>query len=112
LTRPLYDHGEGVPQDSVEAVKWYRLAAGQGEAHAQHNLGVMYADGQGVPQDYVLAYLWYNLAASRLPPGQIRDLAVKNRDIVARKMTPTQIAEAQRLAREWRPMPESPPKWE
>ena len=46
------------------------------------------------------------LAASRLPPGLIRDTAVRNRDIVAAKMTPAQIAEAQRLAREWKPKSE------
>ena len=56
-----------------------------------------------MPQDYVQAHMWFNLAASRLPPGTNRDKAVKNRDIVAAKMTPAQIAEAQRLAREWKP---------
>jgi hypothetical protein len=47
--------------------------------------------------------MWYNLAASRFPPGEGRDLAVKNRDIIAEKMTPAQISEAQKLAREWSP---------
>ncbi len=46
--------------------------------------------------------MWYNLAASRLPPGTDRDKAVKSRDIRAAKMTPAQIAEAQRLARDWK----------
>ncbi len=63
----------------------------------------MYDVGQGVPQDYVQAHKWYNLATSRFPPGENRDLAVKNRDLVATKMTAAQIAEAQRLAREWKP---------
>ncbi len=98
----LYDGGLGAPQDYTEAVKWYRKAAEQGHAKAQHNLGVMYGKGQGVPQDYVQAHLWYNLAASRSPPGKDRYIAVKNRDIVAEKMTPAQISEAQKLAREWR----------
>ncbi len=66
----------------------------------------MYGDGWGVPQDYVQAHMWYNLAASRLPPGKDRDLAAENRDIIAERMTPAQIAEAQRLAREWKPKPE------
>ncbi len=99
----MYDKGQGVPQDYAEAMKWYRKAAAQGDAKAQTNLGVMYSKGQGVPQDYVQAHMWYNLAASRLPPGTDRARAVKNRDIVAAKMTPAQIAEAQRLAREWNP---------
>jgi TPR repeat protein len=101
----MYNQGKGVPQDYVEAVKWYRKAAEQGLANAQYSLGVMYALGQGVPQDFVLAYMWLNLAASRLPvaEGEEREKAVKIRDLTASKMTPYQIAEAQRLAREWKP---------
>ncbi len=53
-----YDTGDGVQQDDVEAVRWYRLAADQGYARAQHNLGVMYGTGAGVPQDDVLAHMW------------------------------------------------------
>ena len=101
----MYDTGQGVPQDYAQAVKWYRLAADQGDARAQNNLGVMYGTGQGVPQDYIQAHKWYNLAASRLTASEKepRDRAVKNRDIIAAKMTPAQIAEAQKLAREWKP---------
>ena len=93
----MYHEGQGVPQDDQEAVKWYRLAAEQGDAKAQFNLGVMYANGQGVPQDYVLGYMWGHLAVS-----QGVENAMKQRDIIARFMTPQQIAEAQRLAREWK----------
>ncbi len=101
----MYEKGRGVPQDYAEAAKWYRLAAEQGYAHAQFNLGLMYAKGQGVPQDDVQAYMWFYLAAERFsaPEAENRDQAVKYRDIVASEMTPVQIAEAQRLAREWRP---------
>jgi len=81
-------------------VKWYRKAAEHGHAHAQNNLGVLYANGQGVSNNYVLAHTWLHLAASRSTPGNVRDIAVRNRDAVAAKMTPAQIAEAQRLARE------------
>ena len=38
--------GDGAPQDYKEAVKWYRLAAEQGDANAQYNLGVMYDNGE------------------------------------------------------------------
>ena len=96
-----YADGQGVPQDYAEARKWFRLAAEQGEATAQLNLGVMYHEGQGVPQDYVEAHKWYNLAASRTT-GELREKAAKNRDLIARDMTPAQVAEAQRVAREWR----------
>ena len=100
----IYQHGWGVPQDEAEAVKWYHLAADQGLAGAQEILGLMYYRGRGVPQDFVQAHMWLNLAASRLPPAFfIRDSSAKTRDELAARMTPEQIAEAQRLAREWKP---------
>ncbi len=98
----MYYSGQGVPQDSAEALQWWRKAAEQGYATAQYYLGVTYHTGLDVPQDYVQAHMQYNLAASRFPPGEVRDKVVKNRDIVAERMTPAQIAEAQKLAREWR----------
>ncbi len=99
----LYRKGRGVPQDYAEAMKWYRKAAEQGHAKAQLFLGNMYGNGQGVPRDDVQAYMWFKLASSTFPPGKGHDLAVKNRDIVAEKMTPAQISDAERLAREWKP---------
>ena len=100
----MYEEGRGVPQDDGEAVRWYRLAAEQGEARAQVWLGYMYTEGRGVPQDDVQAHKWFNLAASRLSSSdQRRDLVVEARKKVERKMTRPQLAEAQRLAREWRP---------
>ena len=102
----MYEHGKGVAQDYAEAVKWYRKAVEQGDAPAQLNLGFMYDKGQGVPQDYVQAHMWFNLAASRLPPGTDRDTAAKNRDIIAKRMTPADVSKAQRLAREWKPKKE------
>jgi hypothetical protein len=104
----MHDNGQGVLQDYVEAARWYRRAAEQGVATAQANLADMYAFGRGVPQDYVLAHMWNNLAASRYPASEIdkRKKAIHNRDLVASKMTPAQIAEAQKLAREWKPKKE------
>ncbi len=96
----MYDNGEGVPQDYQEAVKWYRQAAQQGHAPAQFNLGVMYDNGEGVPQDHVQAYKWLNLAASQAV-GEEAKLYRSTRDAAEETMTPSQIAEAQRLAREW-----------
>jgi TPR repeat protein len=98
----MYDNGRGVPQDYREAARWYRAAAEQGNAAAQHNLGLMYDNGQGVPQDYIQAHMWYNIAASSLT-GQDREVPSRNREAIAKKMTSEQIAEAQRLAREWKP---------
>ena len=103
----MYDKGRGVPKDYAEAVKWYRLAAEQGQPSAQNNLGVMYKNGWGVPQDYVRAYQWFSLAASSFLESEEvnRDRALQNRDSVYARMTPAQLAEAQRLAREWTPKP-------
>jgi len=93
-----------VPQDYAEAAKWYRKAAEQGDANAQSNLGIMYAKGQGLPQNYVLAHMWYNITALRYPASEKehREQAVRYRDLISSKMTPAQIAEAQRLVQEWK----------
>ena len=119
----MYYEGQGVPQSFPQALKWYRLAADQGHAKAQYNLGLMYggsvkwfrkaadqgdalaqaglgwayATGRGVAQDYVQAHKWSNLSAAS---GNAD--ALKNRDMIAAKMTPAQIGEAQRLASAWR----------
>ena len=61
----MYGNGQGVPQNYVQSMKWYRLAADQGYASAQYNLGLMYDKGQGVPQDYAQAAKWYRLAADQ-----------------------------------------------
>ena len=86
-----YDTG-----DYAAALREWRPLAEQGDAKAQYNLGVMYAKGEGVAQDYAQAAEWYNLAAA-----QGVENGAKWRDKVADKMTPDQVAEAQRLAREW-----------
>jgi TPR repeat protein len=105
----MYMHW-GDLQDEAEAVKWYRLAAEQGNAVAQFDVGTIYATGIGepeVPRDYVQGHLWLDLAAAQGDAAGLsaeqRKLVVKNRDLVAKLMTPDQLAEAQRLAREWKP---------
>ena len=95
----MYAAGNGVPQDYAEAARWCRLAAEQGHARAQSVLGVMYDTGEGVPQDDVEAHMWLNLAASRLS-GAYREKSVAARDRVAERMTPADLNEAQRRARE------------
>jgi uncharacterized protein len=94
----LYFNGEGVQKDYQQALRWFRLAADQGEALAQTKIAIMYDEGQGVPKNFVQAYKWYSLAATNgdKPAPQLRDL-------LANQMTPAQIAEAQRLAQEWKP---------
>jgi TPR repeat protein len=93
----IYRDGHGVPQDYAEAASWFRKAADQDSPVAQFNLGFLYLRGLGVPQDNVQAHMWFNLAAVRFPG------AAPVRDFVTHKMTPAQIEEAQKLAREWKP---------
>jgi TPR repeat protein len=97
----MYDNGEGMPVNDAEAVKWYRFAADQGFAGAQLNLGTMYGNGEGVPKNDVEAYFWWNLAAA-----QGDEIAKNNRDIVEKRMTREQIAEAQRRSAAWKPRKE------
>ena len=90
----VYRDGEGVGQDYAEAVKWFRLAAAQGLALAQYNLGFRYVNGQGVAKDNIRAHMWFNLSAI----SGVADAAA-NRDLIAKRMTPQQIAQAQEIAR-------------
>ena len=94
----LYLHGEGAPQSDQMALFWFNQAAEQKEALAFAKLGSMYAKGQGILQDYIQAHMWYNLSAAH---GETRSAEL--RDALAKQMTPAQIAEAKRLAREWKP---------
>ena len=95
----MYRKGQGVTQNDKTAVKWYRLSAKQGDASAQYNLGFMYYNGLGVSQDNVYAHMWWNIAASSGNKVVVK-VAIKNRDIVAKKMTSSQLEKAQDLARE------------
>jgi len=61
----MYKYGLGVERDYGEAVRWFRLAAGQGNEGGLSNLGFMYQKGLGVPQDYAEAVKWFRLAAER-----------------------------------------------
>ena len=132
----------GLQQDDTEAVQWYQQAADQDNANAQHALGIMYAVGlgglqqdsakahrlyqlaaeqghframillgdqywmgEGVPQDLVQAHMWLSLAefhesnqSVETPAALAPEMSVSQ--AVALMMTPAQIAEAQRFARE------------
>lgn len=87
--------GQGVKQSYEEAVKWYRLAAAQGEAMAQVNLGYMYATGQGVGLDELRALMWFYIAADS---GDAKALDLRERS--SKAMKPEQVSQAQRMARE------------
>ncbi|MDP6022844.1 MAG: hypothetical protein QGG19_16325 [Alphaproteobacteria bacterium] len=88
-----------VPEDAAKAAfYWFTKAAKQGAEDAQSNLGVMYARGEGVPKDDVRAYAWLSISLKR---SQFDNHHIKQfKETVVKRMTPTQIAEAQKLSRE------------
>jgi len=92
----LYDEGNGVSQDDSQAFLWYSKAADQGVDKAQNNLRVMYANGQGVPKDYIQAIKWFHIAKAR---GVV--VAGRNSQFAEAMVTPAQIAEGERMEREW-----------
>ena len=101
---PLEDADAALKRrDYATAVRLNRPLAEQGNANAQYNLGTFYDNGLGVPQDKVRAYMWFSLSAA-----QGREGAAALRDLIARRMTPAQIAEAQKLARDWKSNTQSP----
>ncbi len=110
----MYENGQGVIKDYQQAVYWYEKAAKQGyvlainwfkkaadqdsradegDAEAQHNLGVMYYFGQGLPQSYKKAYMWANIAASNGEESHIKDF-------VAKMLSQEEISQAQDMAKE------------
>jgi hypothetical protein len=93
-----------MPIDLPQAVRWYRLAAEQGEATAQFNLAHMYKHGRGTVKDVVEAHFWYALAAgSKALEPDVHGIAMKNRDEMAAQLSASQVAENERRVQEWKP---------
>jgi TPR repeat protein len=101
----MYDHGWGVKQDYAEALKWFRKAGDQEYVPALDYLGTMYRDGHGVKQDNVQAYMCFSLAVAKSKSERGAQFLAQDRDGIAAKMTPQQIAESKRLAAAWKPIP-------
>jgi len=100
----LYLAGQGTRADAAEALRWYHLAAGQGDAVArqgdavaQLNLGDLLSRGLGVARDPVGAYVWFALAAA-----QGRRWPALRRDEIAAELSPAQRAEAEARLAAWR----------
>jgi TPR repeat protein len=87
----MYLDGQGVAQDFQQAAKWFEKATEFGNAEAQHNLGQLYQEGKGVPKDLVAADKWFRLAGAGGSAAKVE-----------KDMTPEQIAQAAKLAEEWR----------
>jgi TPR repeat protein len=97
-----YCDGIGVGKNVVEGVNWKLKAAKQGSADAQYGVGAAFFNGQGVAKNYVQAYIWMSLALAQGNAG-----AAQYMPVIEQKSTPEQIAEAQELAREFKPHKES-----
>ena len=91
-------NGQGVPQDYAPAQQWWEKGVLQGNPPAQVHLGWLYELRQGVSQNNVRACMWFNLAGAN---GNNNE--VKHRNALTKRMTPAQMAETQKLAREWNP---------
>ena len=96
LGEAFYAGKQGTARDPVEAVKWFRRAAGQNFAAAQCNLGLCYERGDGVAKYEVEAYKWYVLAAAQ---GDTR--AKRNLTLLELMLSPEQVAEGKRRAQDW-----------
>jgi TPR repeat protein len=97
----LYSNGDNIRKDVNQAILWYRRAAEQGYWNAQHNLANLYDRGDGVSQNYLEAYTWYNIAAT--DGAEAGEFSGQARDRIATRMTPEQIAEAQRRSAVFKP---------
>ncbi len=94
----LYETGTGRRQDHGVAARYYASAARQQHPYAQAALAILYAYGKGVPQDYARSYRWSSLAAANYPKWarDERAAALRNRDIVAARMSAPELLAAQR----------------
>jgi TPR repeat protein len=94
-----YLESQSVAQNDKEAARWFRLAADQGVGMATSVLAELYAKGRGVPQDLVEAYKWLAVAGDQIEPKRV---SVTLSDL-GNKLTPDQLAEARRRAKEFVP---------
>ena len=92
----MYMEGNSMPIDNAEALKWFTQAAEQGDAEGQTALGMMYALGRGVEPDLVQANKWISIAAEQGDKDAQTALTQ-----IAAKLTPEQLAESKKLAKEW-----------
>ena len=95
----LYAEGEGVEQNWVEAVKWYRKAAEQGHDLAQFKVGLSYQNGKGVPQSDTEAYVWLNISAENGAPLNGRGRAGKLADEIRVSLSASQLEQAENIAK-------------
>jgi TPR repeat protein len=95
-----YEHGNGVAANRVEAAKWYRKAAEQNDVNAQFNLGMCYEEADPGTEDWAEVYKWLSLAAMQGHEGAKKFMTAA---LESKLMTPEQIAQGQKRAREFKP---------
>ncbi|UCD69836.1 MAG: sel1 repeat family protein [Betaproteobacteria bacterium] len=93
----LYRDGDLGEPDKKRAAYWFRRSAENGYVYAMYSLAMLYRDGDGVARDDVEAHKWFNLASALNfdPKAQFQ------RDLIARRMSPDAVAEAEKRAQEW-----------
>jgi TPR repeat protein len=101
----LYEFGEGVPQDELQARKWMRAAAEQGFATAQYGLGDFYRQGVGGLADNVESYFWMSIACE---DSHYAAMACSYRDGVGKDLTPEQLLSVSKRVKEWKPNASTP----
>ncbi len=92
----MYEWGNGVTQNDSIAIKWYKLSAERSHKDAQNNLGAMYSKGEGTDRDFIEALKWFIISEKNGSEG-----GRKNIEIVEKRMTPEQVTQARKIAREW-----------
>ena len=101
-----YSNGEGVTKDDKEAVHWFHLSVDHGNFSALENMAEAYAEGKGVEKNLVEALKWYHLAAAvfdrRGSLGSWKK-TMEGRTKVSEQMSPSQLDDAQNLAKQWQP---------
>jgi TPR repeat protein len=98
----VYLEATGEMRSPEEASKWLESAALQGQPNAQYKLGILYVNGNGVSRDFVQAYMWLTLSTRHVAGSGSE--AVRQRNMLAARMSSSQIADAKKLVRDWRPM--------
>ena len=91
-----YHHGQGVPQDDAQAVRWFQLSAERGNVAAQGALGAYYWGGRGVPADLLKAYFW-----SAIAMAQGDEMSKSRIEGLSSQMSGAQISVARQQAEDW-----------
>jgi Sel1 repeat len=95
------DEGDGVPKNDTQAIRWWTRAAERRYQHAMYDLGWVYANDESVHKDYIKAHMWFTISTECQHPVDGYCLFNPAGGVNLERMTPEEIAEAERLAREW-----------